>query len=240
MAVKAPQPPAAARWGKSTAGSGSGVYFADRMGGAPLGAPSKGGPAVVPQDDLDLLRRVYKHLKKNGFEREQALAQGRLDALFVRLAALLKAPRPAGPALTLNTDGACRGNPGPAGAGGVLAGPDGAVLDSFALPLGRRTNNEAEYLALIEGLKRARGLGPTSLLVRSDSLLLIKQMRGEFRVKKRGLVQLHLEARRALPGCPVVFEHVPREENEAADRLAGLGVEAGSEPGAVASGPSLV
>lgn len=131
--------------------------------------------------------------------------------------------------LVLNVDGASRGNPGPAGAGGVVRTPDGEVLETFAVPLGRRTNNEAEYLALIEGLRRCAPYAPVKLAVRSDSLLLVKQMRGEFRVKKSELVKLALEARRRFPCREVRFEHVPREQNAEADHLANLGVESSLE-----------
>ena len=189
-------------------------------------------------EDLELLRAAYRHLKRTGFS-AGAPSRARVEDLFKRLADLLKAGGGVHRNLVLNTDGASRGNPGPAGAGGVLADAGGTVLDSYAVFLGEKTNNEAEYMALIEGLKRAALHRPSRLVVRSDSLLLVKQMRGDFRVKKRDLVRLHLEARRHFPACPVVFEHVPREQNAAADRLASLGVEAGAERGVVDSSAGL-
>jgi ribonuclease HI len=207
--------------------------------------------------ELDLLREAYRQLKKVGFHQRSPEEKARLEALFKRLAAFLRegagepesrrvgekkepGSRGAGepgkreevPAqvkdLILNVDGASKGNPGPAGAGGVLATPEGEEVESFAVSLGQKTNNEAEYLALIEGLKRAKRLSPSTLLVRSDSLLLVKQMRGEFKVKKYELVKLHLEARRYFPCKGIRFEHVPREMNAEADRLANLGVAEGS------------
>ncbi len=179
--------------------------------------------------DIEELRDIYRFLRKAGYRQETPEARARLDALFKRVADGLRSAGSAHPRRTdtlyLNTDGASRGNPGPAGAGGVLSGPDGITVDSYALYLGERTNNEAEYMALIEGLKRAKALGPHKLVVRSDSLLLVKQMKGLFKVKKKELVHLHLAARKAMPSCPVVFEHVPREENAEADRMANLGVD---------------
>lgn len=183
--------------------------------------------------ELDLLREIYLHLKKTGFRAGRPGGPEEVEALFKKLAGLLKeAPTRDSVPLVLHVDGASRGNPGPAGAGGVVLTEDGVALGSFATHLGIKTNNEAEYLALCEGLKMAAELHPSRLTVRSDSLLLVKQMRGEFKIKKRELVLLHLEARKHLPRCPVVFEHVPREENREADRLSNLGVDKGMAEGA--------
>jgi ribonuclease HI len=176
--------------------------------------------------DLELLREIYLHLKRSGFLGARKERQARVEALFRKLAALLGQASGTAPVpLILHVDGASRGNPGMAGAGGVVLTEDGVALDEFALSLGVCTNNEAEYQALIEGLRRVSALNPSKLTVRSDSLLLVRQMRGEFRIKKHELVLLHLEARKHLPKCPVTFEHVPREENREADRLANLGID---------------
>src|SRR5919108_2708108 len=87
----------------------------------------------------------------------------------------------------LHADGAARGNPGPAGAGAVLFAPDGAVVAELRKPLGVATNNRAEYEALVIGLEEARRLGVENLLIRLDSELLVKQMRGEYRIKNEAL-----------------------------------------------------
>jgi ribonuclease HI len=183
----------------------------------------------VPQDHLDLLRRLYRHAKGTGFSQNSEEARREFEDLFTVLARGLKGESGGGQGpsgdLVLHTDGGSRGNPGPAGAGGLLLDDRGQRLEDFALPLGVATNNEAEYHALIEGLKRAKARRPSRLIVRADSLLVIKQMRGEFRIKDRKLVRLHLEARRHLPSCPVVFEHVRREQNVEADRLANLAMD---------------
>jgi ribonuclease HI len=135
---------------------------------------------------------------------------------------------PADPGLlTVACDGAARGNPGPAGIGVQITGPDGEVLAEIAQGLGRTTNNVAEYTAVIEGLKRAAELGATQVLVRSDSQLLIKQLIGAYRVKAAHLVPLHREVlAQARRFGSIRFEHVPRERNAEADRLANEGVDA--------------
>lgn len=122
----------------------------------------------------------------------------------------------------LYCDGAARGNPGPAAIGGVLFAP-GRVEPVAAISeaIGRATNNEAEYRALLAGLQTALAAGVTRLLVRLDSELLVKQMDGSYRVKAPGLKPLHQEAVALLRRfASVVFEQVPRERNAIADELA--------------------
>jgi ribonuclease HI len=120
----------------------------------------------------------------------------------------------------LFTDGGSRGNPGPAAYGFVLEGDDGSVLAAEGDAIGEATNNVAEYRGLVAGLTRAFDLGVTDLEVRSDSELLVKQMRGEYRVKNESLRALSVEAGRlARVIGRVAYVHVPREKNELADRL---------------------
>ena len=121
---------------------------------------------------------------------------------------------------TLWTDGGARGNPGPAAFAYVLEADDGTVLDARGEAIGVATNNVAEYSALVAGLRRAEGAGVTELEVRSDSELMVKQMRGEYRVKNRDLQTLFLDASRAARAVgAVTYTHVRREHNELADRL---------------------
>jgi ribonuclease HI len=121
---------------------------------------------------------------------------------------------------TLSTDGGARGNPGPAAFAYVLEADDGTVLDARGEAIGVATNNVAEYRALVAGLERAAELGVTTLHVRSDSELMVKQMRGEYRVKNRDLQELFLQASRAARRVgAVTYAHVRREHNELADRL---------------------
>jgi probable phosphoglycerate mutase len=120
----------------------------------------------------------------------------------------------------LFTDGGSRGNPGPAAYGFVLEAADGTVLEARGEAIGVATNNVAEYSALIAGLERARLLGVTNVEVVSDSELLVKQMRGEYKVKNAALRELSMEATRlAREIGKVAYTAVRREHNELADRL---------------------
>jgi ribonuclease HI len=130
---------------------------------------------------------------------------------------------------TLWTDGGARGNPGPAALGYVLEAEDGTVLEARGEAIGVATNNVAEYSALVAGLRQAVAAGVRELEVRSDSELMVKQMRGEYRVKNRDLQTLFLDASHAareLGG--VTYTHVRREHNELADRLVNEALDAAS------------
>jgi len=118
------------------------------------------------------------------------------------------------------TDGGARGTPGPAAFAYVLETEDGTVLDARGEAIGVATNNVAEYSALVAGLSRALEAGIRELEVRSDSELMVKQMRGEYRVKNKDLQSLFLDASRAAREIGrVTYTHVRREHNELADRL---------------------
>lgn len=121
----------------------------------------------------------------------------------------------------LYCDGASRGNPGPASIGFVLLDPDGETIVEMGAAIGVQTNNVAEYQALIAGLETARSRGVKDLEVRLDSLLLVRQVTGEFRVKAENLRPLHRRAM-ALVGefDRVKVVHVRRHLNERADALA--------------------
>jgi ribonuclease HI len=118
-------------------------------------------------------------------------------------------------------DGGARGNPGPAGYGVRIEQRDGTLIDEFCKSIGIATNNVAEYRGLIGALEWARQHGHTELHVRSDSLLLVEQMRGRFKVKNPGLQPLYAKARLLAHEIGrVTFEHVGRAHNADADRLA--------------------
>jgi ribonuclease HI len=120
----------------------------------------------------------------------------------------------------LSTDGGARGNPGPAAYGYVLEAEDGTVLDARGEAIGVATNNVAEYRALVAGLAKAVELQLEELEVVSDSELVVKQMRGEYKVKNAALAELKSEAESLARRLPkVVFTAVRREHNELADRL---------------------
>jgi ribonuclease HI len=120
----------------------------------------------------------------------------------------------------LFTDGGSRGNPGPAAYAFVLEAEDGTVLDARGEAIGIATNNVAEYSALVAGLERAIEAGVGELEVVSDSELMVKQMRGEYKVKNRALQDLFLDASRlARKVGGVTYTAVRREHNELADSL---------------------
>jgi probable phosphoglycerate mutase len=120
----------------------------------------------------------------------------------------------------LSTDGGARGNPGPAAYGYVLEAEDGTVLAAHGEAIGRATNNVAEYRALLAGLEKAIELGVDDLEVVSDSELVVKQMRGEYKVKNEALRELN-DSAASLAGRlrSVRYTAVRREHNELADRL---------------------
>ena len=135
---------------------------------------------------------------------------------------------PAHPGLSVvvYSDGAARGNPGPAGIGAFMTDENGRTLAELGEGIGVATNNVAEYRAAIAGLRRAADLGASEVVLRSDSRLLIEQQRGNFRVKNPTLQVLHQEARGIIAGFRRVrLVHVARELNKHADRLANRGVD---------------
>jgi ribonuclease HI len=119
------------------------------------------------------------------------------------------------------TDGGARGNPGPAGYGVRIESEDGSVLAELSGSIGVSTNNVAEYHGLIAALEWAVAHKHPRVRVRSDSELLVRQMRGEYKVKHPNLQPLYRDATRLVSKLQsVVFEHVRRELNREADRLA--------------------
>ncbi|HVY29728.1 MAG TPA: ribonuclease HI family protein [Polyangiaceae bacterium] len=124
------------------------------------------------------------------------------------------------------TDGAARGNPGPAGIGAILKSPSGDVLYTGSEYVGHTTNNVAEYKAVLLGLAGALEQGIQRVEVRADSELLIKQLKGEYRVKSAGLKPLFDEARQLLSRFKSVkLTHIRRELNGEADWLANQGID---------------
>ena len=131
----------------------------------------------------------------------------------------------------LSTDGGSRGNPGPAAFGYVLETDDGHVLAAHGESIGRATNNVAEYRGLLAGMSKAAELGVDELDVVSDSELLVKQMRGEYRVKNETLRELQEQATDLERKFGRVrYTAVRREHNELADRLVNDALDAEDSP----------
>jgi ribonuclease HI len=128
--------------------------------------------------------------------------------------------------VTMAIDGAARGNPGLAGAGVALLDGHGNVLAELSQYLGPATNNEAEYQALIFGLKLAQERGFTKLSIQTDSELLANQINGSYRIKEPRLKKLFVEAQQLLSKMEKWEIHsVPRTQNRLADRLANLAID---------------
>jgi len=130
--------------------------------------------------------------------------------------------------LVVNVDGGSRGNPGPAAIGVVVSRPEGEILDELGETIGDATNNVAEYRALLRGIERAAEMGASELELIGDSELVVKQVRGEYRVKDAGLKPLHAQVKAALAGVRSwSIRNVPREQNAEADRLVNEALDGG-------------
>ncbi len=122
--------------------------------------------------------------------------------------------------LIINVDGGARGNPGPAAVGVVVREADGGVLEQHAELIGEATNNVAEYRALLLGIERAAELGADEVELVGDSELVVRQVLGEYKVKKDRIKPLHAAVKEALAGLPSwSIRHVRREQNSQADEL---------------------
>jgi ribonuclease HI len=209
---------------------------ADRVEEADKASPEAGGKAragglkVRKQSEVERAARASAEdlesaMNESKAEREQKKRQRAAVAERERAEAVTKAAeRP--PRTRLYSDGAARGNPGPAGAGAVIVSPNGHVVAKIGKFLGESTNNVAEYTGLILGLKRARAMGIKELDVFSDSELLVKQLAGDYSVKADHLKPLHDEAQALLRAFPEVHvAHIPREENVAADEMSNRAID---------------
>jgi ribonuclease HI len=133
-------------------------------------------------------------------------------------------------AVVLFTDGGSRGNPGPAGGGVVVLNPEGQVLLRKAIYLGNITNNMAEYLALLAWLEMVTNLHPAEVSIRMDSELIVRHLNGQYKVRSADLAPLYrrtLEFIRRFPKVDIA--HIPREQNQEADRLANLALDTGKD-----------
>ena len=128
--------------------------------------------------------------------------------------------------ITAFIDGGARGNPGPAGYGVHVVDENGSLLAELYQGIGHSTNNVAEYRGLLAALEWARDHGHRRVHIKSDSLLLVQQIKGVYKVKHPGLQPLHARARLLMMEVGhVTIEHVRREQNKDADRLSNLGMD---------------
>ena len=125
--------------------------------------------------------------------------------------------------LIINTDGTAEPNPGPAAIGATIKDEQGKVIATISQRIGRATNNQAEYRAIIAALGKALSLGASQVDVRSDSELVVRQLNGRYRVKKASLKPLYQQVKQLssqFEGFSIT--HIPREQNTEADRLASM------------------
>ena len=133
--------------------------------------------------------------------------------------------------LKIYVDGASHGNPGPAGIGILILDESGSIVGEISEYVGEKTNNEAEYLALIRALREALKFSPRETQIFSDSELIVKQLRGEYRVRGEHLKPLHSEVLKLLSKLKnIEIKYVEREENRVADRLANQAIEKRIKP----------
>jgi ribonuclease HI len=216
--------------GKLIAAAADRVEEAEKSREQPPGAGSKGIKVRRQSDVEKAAQRAAEEIdeamdlskaERDQRRRDRAVAdqRERQEAVAAAEAERTKRPR-------LYTDGAARGNPGPAGAGAVILNPDGHVVAKIGKFLGDSTNNVAEYMGLILGLKRAKAMGIKELDVYSDSELLVRQLAGEYQVKADHLRPLHDEARALLQGfSSIQVRHIPREENAQADAMSNRAID---------------
>jgi len=197
----------------------------------------------VKLSEIELLRLIYKHLDLEALLKQNpSLTKAEIDEFFRELAPAVRdglarrgglarksqaeSPPPRRPGrgaekVIIYSDGASRGNPGEAGIGVVITDLRGRVLFEEGGPIGRQTNNVAEYAAAIRGLQRAIEMGAHDVTLRADSELLVHQINGRYRVKNPTLA-VKLDELRNLARRLRAFraEYVPREQNAQADALA--------------------
>jgi ribonuclease HI len=136
-----------------------------------------------------------------------------------------KAPAPR-KLITVYTDGASRGNPGPAGIGGVILDSEGAVIEEWNDFLGTCTNNVAEYKGLLSSISRLAPLAADKVIFHLDSELIVRQLSGQYKVRDPKLKELYELARRQLTRIPSwTFRHVTRDLNARADKLANQAID---------------
>lgn len=131
-------------------------------------------------------------------------------------------------------DGGSRGNPGPSGIGVILFDDDGNIIEQLAEFIGKTTNNQAEYQALIMGLQEALGCGASEVIVHLDSQLLVSQLTGEYRVKNENIKKLFILTQNLVKKFEKVkFIKIPRSENFEADKLVNQAINKGLGKGVI-------
>lgn len=194
------------------------------------GAGSKGIKVRKQTDVEKAAARAAEELDEamdlSKVERERRKKERAAEAERERAAAAAAEEAERAKRTRLYTDGAARGNPGPAGAGAVIVSADGHIVAKIGKFLGESTNNVAEYMGLILGLRRAKAMGIRELDVYSDSELLVRQLSGDYAVKAEHLRPLHDEAKSLLGAFSTIqVRHISREENAQADAMSNRAID---------------
>ena len=184
----------------------------------------------VIEEAQNIITRHEKHsgrkkiiIKKTAEETDQSVEEIEAENIQIRdtLEGAEFSSIPLGSTLTMYIDGASSGNPGPAGIGIVILDQDARQVGKISSYIGRRTNNFAEYSALVRALKVAIYFKTKVLKIRTDSELVVKQLNGEYRVKNDQIKKLHEEAVKLIRSIQnFKIEHIPRTQNDKADYLA--------------------
>jgi ribonuclease HI len=196
-------------------------------------APGAGSKGIKVRKQTDVEKAAARSqaeldesMELSKAERDRRKKQRAAEEAAERAAEEAAAAAEAAKRTRLYTDGAARGNPGPAGAGAVIISPDGHIVAKVGKFLGESTNNVAEYMGIILGLKRAKAMGIRELEVLSDSELLVKQLHGDYAVKAEHLRPLHDEVQQLLKGFSwIEVRHIPREENAQADAMSNRAID---------------
>jgi ribonuclease HI len=195
------------------------------------GAPAKkGGLKVRRASEVERLadeaaQEIDASMNESKAERDRKKKE-RAAAAAAEMEAQREEEAKGPPRTRLYSDGAARGNPGPAGAGAVIVSPGGHIVAKMGKFLGDNTNNFAEYMGLLLGLRRAKAMGIKEIEILSDSELMIRQLKGEYQVKAENLRPLYDEAKELLKAFPaLLLRHIPREENSAADEMSNRAID---------------
>ncbi len=182
---------------------------------------------IAKQESLESTLEAFPSLDREQLGRLIERVAATLEPGSMKtLGSLPRLSTPAPASVRVYSDGAARGNPGLSGAGAVLVDPSGQVVDQIGKFLGTQTNNYAEYMGLLIGLRRARSLGVREVEVYADSELMIRQLGGRYQVKSPSLKPLYDEAVRLLNDFSrVKLVHVPREMNKAADEMSNRAID---------------
>lgn len=176
---------------------------------------------IADEETLPRIREAFPGVSHTRIQKALRLAAEYVDQRATEVTA-----ETAYPSIRVYSDGAARGNPGLSGAGAVLVEPTGGVVERLGKFLGTQTNNYAEYMGLLIGLRRARELNVSEVEVYADSELMIRQLGGRYQVKSASLRPLYEEAVRLLNDFSrVKLVHVPREMNVLADEMSNRAID---------------